>query len=159
LLHVQQGLQAIDIVYRSRRKRLSQSLFSPLFFLNLLHLQTVKLWDLETGKDIFEYNNAHDDSAITCMTFDETNRRLVTAGRDGTCKLWNFNNGHCLKILHNGEGQEITDVKYTRIHNNKFIVCVGWDRKINIFDDDLNDVKFLLEPNPRWPDDIVSLCL
>ncbi len=114
---------------------------------------------METGKDVFEYTNAHDEAAITCMTFDETGRRLITGGRDGTCKLWNFNNGHCLKILRNNDRQEISDLKYTRIYNNKFIVCVGWDRKINIFDDDLDDVRLCSEPNPRWTDDIVSLFL
>jgi WD40 repeat protein len=49
-------------------------------------MKTVKLWDIETGHDIFEFTNAHDDQAITCMTFDDTGRRLITGGRDGTCK-------------------------------------------------------------------------
>jgi hypothetical protein len=29
--------------------------------------------------------------------------RLVTGGRDGILKIWNFNNGQCLKILKKGE--------------------------------------------------------
>lgn len=39
--------------------------------------QVIKLWDLETGTPIFEYGDAHGDSAITCMTFDNTGRRSV----------------------------------------------------------------------------------
>jgi WD40 repeat protein len=113
------------------------------------------LWDIETGKDLFEFSNAHGDQAITCMTFDDTGRRLITGGRDGLSKIWNFNNGHCLKILTKDENHEINDVKYTKIYNNKFIVNVGWDRCINVYDDDLHDVRLYTNPIPRWVDDIV----
>ena len=88
------------------------------------------------------------------MTFDDTGRRLITGGRDGLCKLWNFNNGHCLRILRKDNAQEVSDVKYTKIYNNKFVVSVGWDRSINIYDDDINDVRVFTDPNPRWIDDI-----
>jgi WD40 repeat protein len=113
----------------------------------------VKLWDLETGKAISEFSSAHGDSAITCMTFDETDRRLITGGRDGTSKIWNYNNGHCLKTLQKDNILEVNDVKYLRIYNNKFIISVGWDRRINIYDDDSEDVKFYINPNEQWDDD------
>lgn len=91
------------------------------------------------------------------MTFDETGRRLITGGRDGNCKIWNFNNGHCLKILRKSNKHEISDVKYVKIYNNKFIVNVGWDRCINIYDDDVDDVRLYSEPNTRWEDDKVII--
>lgn len=28
--------------------------------------------------------------------------RLITGGRDGILKIWNYNNGHCLKVLKKG---------------------------------------------------------
>jgi len=37
----------------------------------------IKLWDIETGGEIFEYGEAHDGSAITCLTLDNTQRRFV----------------------------------------------------------------------------------
>ncbi len=40
--------------------------------------KTVKVWDVENGKDIFEFSNAHGDFAVTCMTFDDNGRRLIT---------------------------------------------------------------------------------
>jgi WD40 repeat protein len=113
------------------------------------------LWDLETGKEVFEYSNAHGDQAITCMTFDDTGRRLITGGRDGLTKIWNFNNGHCLKTLQKEVNLEINDVKYIRVYNNRFIVTVGWDRCINVYDDDMNDIRYFINPIPRWTDDIV----
>lgn len=35
------------------------------------------MWDFESGSAIFEYGEAHDDSAITALTFDSTGRRCV----------------------------------------------------------------------------------
>jgi WD40 repeat protein len=129
-------------------------------------IKYVKLWDIETGKLQFEFSNNGDEKTtqgITCMTFDRTGRRLITGGRNGECKIWNFNNGHCLKTLRKSErkeeNQEIADVICTQVYNNIFIVTVGWDRSINIYDDDINDLKAISEPLPRWEDDIVRLIL
>ena len=115
----------------------------------------MKLWDIESGRTQFEFSNAHGDQAITCMCFDKTGRRLITGSRDGECKIWNFNNGHCLKTLKKEENYELADISYIQVYNNKFIVTVGWDRCINIYDDDINDIKTVNEPLPRWADDIV----
>ena len=38
-------------------------------------VQTIKVWDLESGSSIFEYGGAHGDTAITCLTFDSTYKR------------------------------------------------------------------------------------
>ena len=46
-------------------------------FFSLFYWQVIKIWDFETGTAIFEYGEAHGDSAITCMTFDNTERRYV----------------------------------------------------------------------------------
>ncbi|XP_013918661.1 PREDICTED: WD repeat-containing protein on Y chromosome-like isoform X2 [Thamnophis sirtalis] len=59
----------------------------------------VKVWDFESGKPVFEFGNAHGDSAITCLTFDFSGRRLITGGKDGCLKIWNYNNGQCLHTL------------------------------------------------------------
>lgn len=92
------------------------------------------------------------------MAFDDSGRRLITGGRDGLARVWNFNNGHCLKILIKDQNLEINDVKYIRVYNNKFIVTVGWDRCINVYDDDINDIRLYANPVPRWSDDIVNFC-
>lgn len=46
-----------------------------IIMVNVLFVQVIKIWDFETGTAIFEYGEAHGDSAITCMTFDNTERR------------------------------------------------------------------------------------
>ncbi|XP_062577533.1 uncharacterized protein LOC134239370 [Saccostrea cucullata] len=117
----------------------------------------IKLWDLETGTPIFEYGDAHGDSAITCMTFDNTGRRLITGGRDGILKIWNYNNGHCLKVLKKEEeNDEICDITYVEMNRNRYVVSVGWDKRINIYSDSVTDVNIhhVQHPNPNWSDDL-----
>uniref|UniRef100_A0A3B4FYP8 WD40 repeat domain 95 n=1 Tax=Pundamilia nyererei TaxID=303518 RepID=A0A3B4FYP8_9CICH len=70
----------------------------------------VRVWDFDTGCQLFEFGGSHELSSITCLTFDPKGRRLVTGGRDGSLKIWNFNNGLCLKTLKkDGECREVCD--------------------------------------------------
>uniref|UniRef100_A0A4W3K6E2 WD40 repeat domain 95 n=1 Tax=Callorhinchus milii TaxID=7868 RepID=A0A4W3K6E2_CALMI len=83
---------------------------------------SVKVWDLDTGSLMFEFSEAHKDSAISCMTFDDSGRRLITGGRDGCLKIWNYNNGQCLRTL-----------KKDALNFFRYVIAVGWDRRINIY--------------------------
>lgn len=52
------------------------------------------MWDIEDGKLMSKFGNAHGGkNKITAGCFDSTQRRLITAGIDGTTKMWNFSNG------------------------------------------------------------------
>uniref|UniRef100_A0A8D0H2M1 Uncharacterized protein n=1 Tax=Sphenodon punctatus TaxID=8508 RepID=A0A8D0H2M1_SPHPU len=93
----------------------------------------VKVWDFETGKHLFEFSGAHGRAAITCLTFDSSGRRLVTGGRDGCLKIWNYNNGCCLHTLKRDRCAEICDCTYVEVNRNKYIIAVGWDRRINMY--------------------------
>ncbi|CAL1540983.1 unnamed protein product [Lymnaea stagnalis] len=123
----------------------------------------IKLWDFETGAPIFEYGDAHGEEAITCMTFDNTRRRLITGGRDGALKIWNYNNGHCLRVLKkkpkkNAEvhNNEICDVTYIEMNKNRLVIAVGWDKRINIYYDTVNDnnIHHTQHPALYWNDDL-----
>nr|XP_014351744.1 PREDICTED: WD repeat-containing protein on Y chromosome-like isoform X5 [Latimeria chalumnae] len=115
----------------------------------------VKVWDFETGRQVFEFSGAHGNSAITCITFDDSGRRLVTGGRDGCLKIWNYNNGRCLRTLKKeGNCDEICDCAYVEVNKNKYIMAVGWDRKINIFSDLVDDLHHIQKPLPYWQDDL-----
>ncbi|KAM4627617.1 cilia- and flagella-associated protein 337 [Polymixia lowei] len=115
----------------------------------------VKVWDFDTGRQVFEFGEAHGLSAITCMTFDPKGRRLITGGRDGCLKIWNFNNGQCLKILkRDGECDEVCDCTYLKVHRNTYVMSVGWDRKIDIYSDTPEDPHHVQRPQPSWQDDL-----
>jgi WD40 repeat protein len=93
------------------------------------------------------------NSKITAICFDGGMRRLVTGSHDGCVKLWNFNNGQCLRQFvrakstssqevdkvndHSDlEGNEVTCVTYINEgEDHKFIVCTGWDRYVHLFPD------------------------
>jgi WD40 repeat protein len=54
----------------------------------------IAVWDLEKGTLMSKFGNAHGElQKITAGCFDSTQRRLITAGSDKTCKIWNFSNG------------------------------------------------------------------
>ncbi|XP_060090706.1 WD repeat-containing protein on Y chromosome-like isoform X2 [Heteronotia binoei] len=115
----------------------------------------VKVWDFESGKHLFEFGSAHGGSAITCLTFDPSGRRLITGGRDGCLKIWNYNNGHCLHTLKREDKcEEICDCTYVEVNRNKYIIGVGWDRKINMFYDSTDNFYHLQRPQAHWLDDI-----
>ncbi|KAM9320761.1 cilia- and flagella-associated protein 337-like [Gastrophryne carolinensis] len=116
----------------------------------------VRVWDYETGKQVFEFNDAHGEAGITCMTFDPSGRRLITGGRDGCLKVWNYNNGQCLHTLRReSKADEICDCTYIEINRNRYIVAVGWDRRINMYIDSEDDLHHFLEPQPCWQDDLM----
>ncbi|XP_077197934.1 cilia- and flagella-associated protein 337-like isoform X2 [Paroedura picta] len=115
----------------------------------------VKVWDFENGKQLFEFGDAHGGSAITCLTFDSSGRRLITGGRDGCLKIWNYNNGHCLHTLKREDRhEEICDCTYVEVNRNKYVIGVGWDRKINMFYDSVDNFHHLQKPQAYWLDDI-----
>ena len=71
------------------------------------HDSVVCVWSLETGEKIIQFSNAHGHSEITAMRFDPSKRRLITGARDGTVRIWNFNNGGCLSELQAVDDEEV----------------------------------------------------
>ena len=57
-----------------------------------------------------QFSRCHGDMELTAMTFDPSGRRLITGGRDGSLKIWNFNNGACLNVL---QSKSTLEVRYT----------------------------------------------
>ena len=79
------------------------------------HDSVVCVWSIEHGEKIIQFSNAHGDSEITAMTFDQSKRRLITGARDGTVKIWNFNNGCCLRELEPIDDEEVNKAPETRL--------------------------------------------
>ncbi|XP_069487207.1 cilia- and flagella-associated protein 337-like isoform X2 [Ambystoma mexicanum] len=98
----------------------------------------LKLWDLETGQLVSEVSDAHVDTAVTCIALDPTENRLVTGGRDGSLKKWNCSNKtlrHVQTLKQASSMDEVGDCTYGEICSNRYIISVGWDRRIHIFPD------------------------
>ncbi|KAL3991564.1 intermediate filament protein if [Sarotherodon galilaeus] len=115
----------------------------------------VRVWDFDTGCQLFEFGGARELSSITCLTFDPKGRRLVTGGKDGSLKIWNFSNGLCLKTLKkDGECREVCDCIFLQVHRNFYVMSVGRDRKIDIYPDIPEDLHHVQRPQPSWQDDL-----
>lgn len=71
----------------------------------------MNVWDIDTGENIMKFSHCHDDKEITAMKFDTTGRKLLTGGRDGCIKLWNFNNGACLSVFNSNYASEVKLMK------------------------------------------------
>lgn len=79
------------------------------------HDSVVCVWSLETGEKIIQFSNAHGISEITAMRFDPSKRRLITGARDGTVRIWNFNNGCCLSELQAVDNEEVIQAALLRL--------------------------------------------
>lgn len=44
------------------------------------------------------------------MAFDAADRRLITGGRSGSIRIFNFNNGECVHELVKGDQTEVTGI-------------------------------------------------
>ncbi len=67
------------------------------------------------------------------MCFDKNERRLVTAGSDGSVFMWNFNNGSKLReYAHNDEKLEIVTVIFAADEKRESdaIFAAGWNCKV-----------------------------
>ncbi|KAJ3279292.1 hypothetical protein HK104_001582, partial [Borealophlyctis nickersoniae] len=109
----------------------------------------ISVWDVVSGAKTFQFSDAHGKSEITAMAFDAGGRRLITGGRDGTIRIWNFNNGQQHQELVKGDESEVTSIAYIDMRDSQYIVTTGWNRCITAFPDTQN--SFTLYPTVTWP--------
>ena len=64
------------------------------------------------------YSFGQEDSCFQLLC--SSHLRLITGGRDGCLKIWNFNNGQCLKILKRGKVLKllIVEIPKTSTHSS-----------------------------------------
>lgn len=68
---------------------------------------------------------------ITSACFDPKHQLLLTGARNGTLKVWNFNNGVCIRNLEIEPNCEVTSVFWVK---NRML-AVGWNRHVTEFAD------------------------
>ncbi|XP_061482380.1 WD repeat-containing protein 64 [Rhineura floridana] len=60
----------------------------------------VKVWELESGQQIYQIEDAHGPNVeLTCAAIDKNGFHLATGACDGTVKTWDFGSGQELKVL------------------------------------------------------------
>uniref|UniRef100_A0A8D0BUP6 WD repeat domain 64 n=1 Tax=Salvator merianae TaxID=96440 RepID=A0A8D0BUP6_SALMN len=60
----------------------------------------LKVWELESGQQIYQIQDAHGPSVeVTCAAIDKNGFHLATGACDGTVKTWDFGSGQELRVL------------------------------------------------------------
>ena len=120
----------------------------------------ISVWDLYSGEKIIQTVNAHVRRErgveypveITTMSFDGPQRRVITGARDGSIKIWNFNNGNCYKTFNTPDRHAITGV----IHINNNIFATGWSRLVHVYIDG-EDEELRIDWKRRHQEDIFCM--
>lgn len=60
----------------------------------------VSVWDILMGEKVMQFQTTPERPVeVTAMAFDGPKRRLITGSKDGTLRVWNFNNGALISEL------------------------------------------------------------
>ncbi|XP_017152442.1 WD repeat-containing protein on Y chromosome [Drosophila miranda] len=97
------------------------------------------VWDPWSGRRKIIMKNCHTkmiygeiiDIEITAATFDPLEQFLLTGARDGTLKIWNYNNAVVVRNMSIMPDQEVTSVIWVVDR----ILAMGWDRQVTEFND------------------------
>jgi len=92
-------------------------------------LQTVILWDTQTGKKL-KTLQGHDDSVYD-VSYSPDGKKIVTASWDGSAKIWDAADGKVLKTLR-GHSQSIQTIAFSP--HGRRLATGSWDRTAKIWD-------------------------
>ena len=90
----------------------------------------INIWFLNTGQRVKHLTRAHGDAEITTVSLDHTQSRILSAGTDGTIKIWDTNGTcHHVLIVENGNPCEISQILYLK----RCILAIGWSKVLCCF--------------------------
>ncbi|KAM9505112.1 LOW QUALITY PROTEIN: WD repeat-containing protein on Y chromosome-like [Salvelinus alpinus] len=119
------------------------------------HAGVVSVWDILTGEKVMQFQTTPEQPVeVTAMAFDGPKRRLITVSKDGTLRLWNFNNGALISELPLVDSNEVTEILYI----NERIYVSGWSKRVMWYLDDKEEDKMEHRVwNQYHSDDIYSM--
>uniref|UniRef100_A0A6U6E0C0 EF-hand domain-containing protein n=1 Tax=Guillardia theta TaxID=55529 RepID=A0A6U6E0C0_GUITH len=103
------------------------------------------VWRPLTGQQISSFHDPDrtPETFVSCASFDEAGRRLMTGDHEGRVQVWNFSNGACIKTLlkpvDKHSRQEVTAVTSYSFEEKRYIAAASWDRKVTIWLDKSED--------------------
>ncbi|CAG2248754.1 unnamed protein product [Mytilus edulis] len=147
---------------RSHNKPVVTAIYNKTFrfIVSACQDSVISVWDLHSGEKVIQTVNAHSRTErgfevpveITTMTFDGPQRRVITGARDGSVKVWNFNNGNCLQTFITPENMEVSGVASV----NHRIIVAGWSRQVHIFLDG-GDEEYRKDWKQKHNEDILCM--
>lgn len=94
VLPIGQNLKLVKQVPVSHSSPISSMVYSDYFRIVITCTESSEIifWNIVTNKKILSIKNAHEYEEITFCCLDKSQRRLFTAARDGTIKVYKFLN-------------------------------------------------------------------
>ncbi|EMP37508.1 WD repeat-containing protein 64 [Chelonia mydas] len=133
----------------------------------------VKVWELESGHQIYQIEDAHGPNIeVTCAAIDKNGFHLATGAYDGTLKIWDFGSGQEIKALpvtndSKDDEQWLLQLVYLKASESRHVIlALEHSGKIQIIQGNEGEpyltvtwelpeaVSLILQGNP-----VMSLCL
>ena len=110
---------------------------------------TIKLWNLKTGKFIRSFVN--NDEQINSLAFSPNGKTIASGGVDEKVKLWNVETGQPYIFLDSKDhtnNERVSQIYRVMFSNDgKFIISLNYDRTINIWEIDSRKKIYHFEYN------------
>jgi WD40 repeat protein len=94
---------------------------------------TVRLWDVQTGKEIRRLERHRKASAmgVLSLTYSPDGRSIASGDHDGTVHLWDVQTGKEIRQL---EGHTNSVMSVTFSPDGRWIASGGWDETVRLWD-------------------------
>ncbi|WP_375467918.1 AAA-like domain-containing protein, partial [uncultured Nostoc sp.] len=112
--------------------------------------KTIKLWNLDTGKEITTLRG-HSDSVIS-VVFSPDGKTLASASRDKTIKLWNLDTGKEITTLR-GHSDSVISVVFSP--DGKTLASASADKTIKLWNLDTRKEITTLRGHSDWLNSVV----
>jgi WD40 repeat protein len=112
--------------------------------------RTLKVWDLETGRELFTLRGHASHVWAVATTSD--GRRAVSASNDQTLKLWDLKTGHELFTLEGHHGA-VCGVGVSA--DGRRAVSASWDSTLKVWDLETGSELFTLLGHSHWVSGVV----
>ncbi|XP_066171755.1 WD repeat-containing protein 64 [Sylvia atricapilla] len=116
---------------QTHEKSLNVLLYNRTFhqILSICTESILKVWDLETGSQIYQIEDAHGlNTEVTCAAIEINGVYLATGACDGTVKIWEFESGQEVKALplaqHSNDEHRVLRILYLKADEGQHAVIV-----------------------------------
>lgn len=84
---------------------------------------------------------------VACMAISAKENMLVSGSKDGTLKVWDIQEGVCVKTL---EGHKSAVVSVDISPNSRFVVSGSWDKTLRLWELETGQCVYTMEGHNHW---------
>ncbi|PKU48022.1 wd repeat-containing protein 64 [Limosa lapponica baueri] len=124
-------IQATRQMPQTHEKRINVLVYNRTFhqILTICSESILKVWDLETGYQIYQIEDAHGlNIEVTCAAVETNGFYLATGACDGTVKIWEFESGQEVKALpldqHSKDECRLLKIVYLKADESQHVLLV-----------------------------------